>query len=345
MKKYFYISFILIVLFVLQTASAQNPITTLQHAGTTKVFYGTTSFVDAYTASTKGDTLLLSVGTFTPPASIIKSLTIIGAGYFPDSVSVKKRTSISGTINIGKGADYLHIEGAYITGDVSYLSNLSSDTITILSLSRCRATNIVFNGCNCKYRECIIDGNIEFRNFGYNSAIENNIIKGKVSNIKKNSIITNNIFLTTDNPFEYVNSSVINNNIILRNNTSYILFGVDCSNNSCNNNLFVGSSTLNKSSIYSINNTGNNNYQNIQQSEIFINQSGNLFDFTHNYHLKSPINYIGTDGTQVGLYGGLIPFKDGGYPSNPQIIYKSVDTKTDTNGNLKINFTVKAQEN
>jgi len=54
--------------------------------------------------------------------------------------------------------------------------------------------------------------------------------------------------------------------------------------------------------------------------------------------------YLGTDGTQIGIYGGSQPFKEKGMPSNPQVTEKIISTETDTNGNLQINITVKTQD-
>ena len=92
------------------------------------------------------------------------------------------------------------------------------------------------------------------------------------------------------------------------------------------------------------NNYSNLNYIGIQQSNIFISQTGNAFDYTHNYHLQNPSQYLGTDGTQVGIYGGTTPFKEKGAPSNPQITNRNIATQTDVNGNLQISISSKAQD-
>ena len=55
--------------------------------------------------------------------------------------------------------------------------------------------------------------------------------------------------------------------------------------------------------------------------------------------------YLGDDGTEVGIYGGLVPFKEGAVPINPHISQKSIQTTTDSNGLLNIYFTVEAQQN
>lgn len=52
--------------------------------------------------------------------------------------------------------------------------------------------------------------------------------------------------------------------------------------------------------------------------------------------------YKGTDGKQVGIYGGSLPFSM--LTSNPRITHADVAPKSDTNGNLQINITVEGAE-
>ena len=77
MKKLFFFLTMVCCMSAVQTALAQNPITTLVHAGNTSVFYGQNSLVDAYTASVNGDYLYLSTGYFTAPAAIVTLLPIL----------------------------------------------------------------------------------------------------------------------------------------------------------------------------------------------------------------------------------------------------------------------------
>jgi len=159
--------------------------------------------------------------------------------------------------------------------------------------------------------------------------------------INANAVIDGNVLLNNHNSssiFTSISSSTIKNNIILSTGPM-VNHGVT---NTLYNNLFVASSI---SYYNSANNYESNNYFSIAQADIFVNQTGNVFDFSHDYHLKNPELYIGTDGTQVGLYGGITPFKEMGVPTNPQVTTKTISKETDANGNLQINITVKAQEN
>ena len=54
--------------------------------------------------------------------------------------------------------------------------------------------------------------------------------------------------------------------------------------------------------------------------------------------------YLGSDGTQVGLYGGTAPFKEVGRPFNPQVIEKNVGAEVLPNGTLQVKMKVEAQD-
>lgn len=341
--------FLTVAIFTLTLASiAQNPITTLQHAGTTQVFYGQNSFIEAYNASVNGDTLNLSVGGFTAPASICKGITIFGAGHFPDSASVKIRTTITNSIfSIGTGADSIYLEGLYLNGQI-YFSN--SGLLNNVKIIRCKFGNVVWYGGqtpalnSCSFEECFIEGCIGPGGMTVDNLLVKHCVITNVIELRFgiNAIIDGNIFLySPSSPAGFVictYSATLKNNIFLHSNP--LLTSISYPYNVFYNNIFVINSFPFETYGY-----GSNNYFGIPKADIFVNQTGNSIDYTHDYHLKNPELYIGTDGTQVGLYGGPIPFKNGGLPSNPQITSKSVAAETDASGNLNINFTVKAQEN
>lgn len=340
MKKLFFLATFVCCMLAIQNANAQNPVTTLEHAGTSTVFYGQNSLVDAYNASVNGDYLYLSTGFFTAPATIAKGVKIIGAGHFPDSANVAKRTYILSGLTINKGADSLLLEGLYIDGDINYAAASSINYVKVL---RCRLESALFNSNSatasknyCSYEECYINGRIGFSSYGTNLTIRHNVITTDILSVNGSALIDGNVFLYNYYALNSVSSSLIKNNIFLWYNNQN--FQIGCIGNQFNNNLIVGSPDWGT-------NSRSSNYTGIPQANIFVNQTGNSIDYKHDYHLKSPTTYLGTDGTQVGLYGGTTPFKDGGYPSNPQIIKKQVSDKTDANGNLQINFKVKAQDN
>jgi len=66
----------------------------------------------------------------------------------------------------------------------------------------------------------------------------------------------------------------------------------------------------------------------------------------NDYHLKadSPGKNAGKDGTDIGIYGGSYPWKEGSLPFNPHYQKIQVAPKTDNQGNLNVNIMVKAQD-
>ena len=52
--------------------------------------------------------------------------------------------------------------------------------------------------------------------------------------------------------------------------------------------------------------------------------------------------YIGSDGTQVGIYGGELGFSE--IPSTPQIVEADIPRQVDDNGQLHVRFKVEPQQ-
>ncbi len=339
MKRTF---FLLIVTIISVSVFAQKQVA-LHSNGTTSIFASQTAFIDAYTAAQNGDTIYLPGGVFDAPGYIEKQLTILGAGYNPDSTQATYQTKINGNFSFTENAAGSFIQGIYFIGTVSVSSNHPFSNSTI---QRCYF-NSQFN----------VDGGT---NYTQNlTLVENVFMSTCIFRNVNNSLFSNNIFL--DN-IRYTNSIEISNCIFLRGPYSYTDYGVirdgngttvkdcifikpsgqmfsGCSNFTLDYCLFAFSPSIPASFIT------NSNYESVDISTLFINQTDYTFDFTQDYHLVDPVSYPGTTGYPIGIYFGLFPFKDGGIPMNPHIITKSVDSSTDTDGNLNVNFQVGAQQN
>ncbi len=310
-----------------------------------QMFYSTNPFVDAYNASSTGDTIYLPGGFFNVPPNINKGLVIYGAGHYPDSTSATNKTVLTATLTLQGSADGLRLEGLQITGSINFTSNTSVNYVTI---KRNHITgNIDFAGSgtpstNALITQNVIDGDLGGTNAQQPMLITNNIIGGKFFYVT-GAVIQNNIFLASyysSSPwFSYhtmysMANNTIANNIFLNISEAYILSGTG---NYVYKNVFL--ITYNQGS-----NTASGNYNNVSASAIFTSQSGNTFNYTHNYHLQSPATYLGTDTTQCGIYGGYYPYKEGAVPSNPHIRQKTISTLTDVSGNINVNIKVAAQD-
>ena len=87
---------------------------------------------------------------------------------------------------------------------------------------------------------------------------------------------------------------------------------------------------------------GAGNWVNCKYAGIFEESMNDLaWDGVKTFKLKYPEEYVGTDGTQVGLYGGPYPYNP--TPSIPQIKESHIDTTVAADGKLKVSVTVEAQ--
>ena len=69
-----------------------------------------------------------------------------------------------------------------------------------------------------------------------------------------------------------------------------------------------------------------------------IHIEGETFELTDEAKAK----YLGSDGTEIGIYGGLLPFDP--TPTNPQITKFNVANKSTIDGKLSVNIEVKSTE-
>jgi hypothetical protein len=325
------------VLFASFTANGQQK-TALHSNGVTTIFDGASQFTDAYNVANNGDTIYLPGGLITIPA-INKQINVFGAGFHPDSTAATLQTTIS-SLTIQENADSSFFTGINFTGGISTPTNHS---VNYLTITRCSFGSITFNGnqtnpcTNIILKENIIRGNAVFSNVQY-STISNNIFENEIHGGLYNAFL-NNILLYTGNngTFQYVDNSMVSNNIVFKATGAYpVAWG--CDNSTFSNNIFAVT-------ISAGTNTLVNNFFNVDLSTVFVNQTGVVFDFTNDYHLSSPATYQGTDATEVGIFGGLYPFKIGTLPKNPHIRTKSIATQTAPNGDLNIQIKVAAQNN
>jgi hypothetical protein len=127
----------------------------------------------------------------------------------------------------------------------------------------------------------------------------NNIIRTPIKNSNSSTIISNNLFINGIG-FSYCQSSTITNNIFYYSGVT----GASYSNFS--NNIGLGLST----NVLQGSNTGSNN---INADPLFLylyNTSDHSYNDQNKYKLKStsPGKNAGTDGTDIGIYGGQYPW-------------------------------------
>lgn len=326
---------------------------TVSHNGQASFFTGNSPVNDAVAAAVSGDTIYIpgggfSVGTLT----IDKSLTIYGVGHSPDSTNATYRTEITGNITLVQGASNTKLEGFYLSGDLTFGTSAGNQFVENITIKRInlQTLRLSWNGSapttanNILVEENIIRSEIQV---GYATGVvisKNRIAQG--FRYASNTLITNNILFGSycgSGPFYALDNCLIQNNFI------YVAFSP------CTGNYFIHSgSNTNHFANNAINinqtfpagtNTGTGNWVNVSYTSFFTYCTGTGFDYAYDYHLQTPGSYLGTDGTEIGIYGTASPSKTGWVPENPHVSTKTISPQTDSNGELNINITVGAQDN
>lgn len=320
-KITFLLSFILLLS---SSIFAQNPIATLQHNGSATVFHGTKAFLLAHSAAVDKDTIYLSTGIFNGPY-ISKGITIIGA-----SGDLDNKNATIANLTLDNGCDSLKVIGVCLLSvGKSINQNTSVNDIHFenCSLERVYAGSIYGHVNRAIFNRCVFYTAPDFDGKWINLTIKNSVFAGDLYGFAENTLFENNIVHGT--------LSIAVSGSIFRNNIFESTTGQGCVINEGNlgnvfmNNVFEGD-TVDFSG-----NTIDGNY--------VIPSVDSIFQ-TDSYYLKDS-TYLGTDGTVVGIYGGSTPFNDEMTAPIPLILEQEVATETDENGDLKIKFTVKAQEN
>lgn len=332
MRNIFFFMFLLF----LCKSNAQKVVMLHKANGQQVAFYGNQPLHDAYAVANNEDTIYLPGGVFEMP-NMGKRLTIYGAGHYPDSTIATSKTIIANPFFIGSDADSLHLEGIEFIGHIT----VGSD-VNYLVFKRNVLQSIGFNNLpissNCRIEGSVVKDYIS-TTYASNFLLVNNIIGGQLSSTKNGDVVRNNIFLMTDNnyPLNSCYYTLFENNIFLCTLPNGLIYGGG-NYNTFSNNVFSITPT------WSLN-TVNFNYVNTVFSNLFVSQTGNQFSYSHNYHLQTPASFIGADGTQCGIYGGVFGYKEGAVPLNPHIRQKNISNATDVNGKLNVNITVGAQNN
>ena len=309
---------------------------TLNHEGTISTFYGSQAWKNAHDAAANGDVITLSSGTFVA-VNITKAITVRGAGMGIDSTAVSEPTVITGdfTINIAEpGSNRLTLEGIYSNHTITYYN-----VVNPLFL-KCRLKEVTSynSGENVLKDASFIHCRIaEELRLAYNSSAScvNSVIQYPYSSSG-----------TTSN-FEFINccligdiggvfSSSFKNCIISDNNNNHWITS-SCTAYNCicltaNNYFRYITNATNKSLT--------------EYATLFKTYTGaalnNLDSETFELTDAAKTQYLGADGTEVGIYGGNLPFDP--TPSNPQITKCNVAAKSTADGKLSVDIEVNAAE-
>lgn len=342
MKKTLLSALVAVLGFTTQATAQSSMIATLNHEGTISTFYGASALRDAHEAAASGDVITLSSGSFVS-TDITKGITLRGAGMDIDTLTGAEPTIITGDFNINLAdteTNRLTIEGIYHNHSISYkgtltnamflksrfyqISGYSSSTMKNASFIHCKIANNLELRINSSASciNCAIEDPVSYDPNTSNFEFQNCVIKlndSGNSSIKSSSL---------KNCLIYINSNY--NEAINGSNTVYNCLGF---NQNSYNPMFKeipNSTNTYISDITTIFKTYTG--QSMQKLD------GENFELTDEAKTK----YLGTDGTEVGIHGGILPFDR--TPSNPQITKCNVASKSTADGKLSVDIEVKAAE-
>ncbi|KAF0130025.1 MAG: hypothetical protein FD155_1811 [Bacteroidetes bacterium] len=332
MKKFIFLTTIFFT-FMTQVSFSQNLISVQN--GSSSSFYTTLDL--AISNALDGDTINLPGGSFSFTNTIAKRLHFIGVGINPDSTSATVKTIFSSVYSIfsfENGAEFGSLTGIYFT------SSLTFNQVNNYIIDRCLfpALTLSVECTNITVKNCVV-GNINGSN-SQNNMFISTFIYGQVSNFGINNNFKNNFF-SYYIPSFYIPGALFNiTGSFISNNIFKQSYNEGWNNNIAKNNINVPNGLFGNGAS----NFGENNYQVTDIKPLFLNYSGGGYSFTENYHLQNPTQYTGTDATQVGLYGGAFPWKEGSIPFNPHFQTVQIAPTTDSTGNLNVNIKVAAQD-
>ncbi len=322
------------------------------------------TMVAAIGAANPGDTIFVYGSSYDYGGiTVNKQLVIIGsAGVDPEVTnentpsltSISLTTGSSGTVISGFKIGFVSNNQATVNNIGIYNNYFNSGSV-----------NIQFYYCVAS--DWVIEGNVfqssggyTFDNYGNGSTLNNILVKNNYVEMLSyyyyvfnynNSAFTyrNNVFvIRSDSGYFPFNAS---SNVLFENNIFWIINAaiVDISNQQCascvfNNNIIynAGGGTMTAINLIGNGVSGNNNLLN-QDPQFLSFVQDNNYTIAENYKIQdaSPGNNAGTDGSDIGLFGGNYNWENRKYPKAfphqevLNVINGSVPQGTPVNINLK----------
>lgn len=346
MKKLFLV-FIAVFSFIAQASAQSSVMATLHHDGDIKTFYGTSALRQAHEEAAHGDVITLSSGTFVS-TNITKAITLRGAGMGLDSISGTEPTMLTGDFKITiandstlKDNDAFTMEGIYHYDDIILGASLINPQFIKCYLYRVNYSSTYYSIIKGTFIHCFL------------RALDIYVGSASLFNCYVND--PEMYSKSTTASFEFQNCVIRTPSLynlcrsIFRNCFIYGCYGtindiIDASSTAFDCVGVVKDNTI--SMFKYIPNTSNKQVSSV--SEVFKTWTGTTLGSTslstEKLELKddAKTKYLGNDGTEIGIYGGSIPFVAS--PSNPQITKLNVASKSTADGKLSVDIEVKAAE-
>ena len=325
MKKLF---FSFIAMMIAAAGYAQTTlVATLTHGDETSMFYGAFALRDAQDAAVDGDIVNLSGGSF-QAVDIAKALTIRGTG-----VDDANPTCIIGvfSINLMDGvSDRLSFEGCRITGTISVVGVLSN---AYFLKSHIGEVNVSSGGYSSMVNGLFVNCQVHGLRLGGSGSSSVQFVNSYVENYSNNSSFTavasfTNCVINEMKTANAMGSSQFANCIFCSPMNGDFL----PSSSSASNCVAAGSDDDRHMFFDYL-----GSKQNCQFADLDIFQDSDVCkDLTE----EAKAEYLGTDGTPVGMYGGTFPYDM--TPTYPRITKMNVASKSTADGKLSVEVEVSA---
>lgn len=316
---------------------------TLRHGTDYSYFYGANAFVSAVDAAEQEDEIVLSAGYFNA-TNLDKSkshLKIRGAGADPNASATEQTLIVENTYSYTEWyADSLFVEGITFVSELDYGGCGSSFVKTLFEKIYASASygGTIHSASDCIFINCIIDyisfyyaENLRFYNsfFGVSNGGGNH----------SGSVFMNCVF-AKDFWLRCQKSVLYDNCIFAGCDTQSIKF----ENVQCRNCLMMVPSDSNSGDPFWGSLSDTNHFVKTDDfTEVFKTFDG-TFSKRERCELQdaAKTTYLGTDGTEIGIYGGFFPFNMN--VSSAHILSKKIETSTQ-DGKLHVSLKLGVGEN
>lgn len=345
-----FVSSLFLVFSVAATYAQEILTATLQHGDELKVFNGYYAFLDAHIAAVDGDIIYLSPGTF-GGTNITKAVIVQGSGA---------------VVNEEAGTNITYLEGNYYKSGNNY--NGGSSGSTYISMPDTTHKGLMLEGLFFKtglqfrnaikdavVRKCVVNETFDFTT-AYNLHIDRcNMALFSIANSSTNVVVDNSrlgwvcMYSDRNNSANSTTSTLSFRNCVLhnvhQNITAFYLNNIIGGVYYYSNGWQYDKSLKSTCSAYNnlfLSSKGNADDVIQQDGNMFIDHA-DIYEDANNRVLteEAASTYLGQDGTQVGIYGGMTPYSL--VPTYPQIVENNIAAQSTADGILKVSVKVAAQ--
>lgn len=337
MKK---ILFFLVALVCATVMRAQEQRASLTHGGDVKYYYGALGFAQAMGDAEDGDVINLSGGEFNG-VTMDKAVTVRGAGVDAENPTVVQKCYF-GRDDLGDAS--LRIEGVKFTGEtaINIVNGMTPtfvkcDFENISSWDECHVEGARFINCRIMILRLNDWQNVQFFNsfiaayLGARDYISASFINCAILDFfanYRNCTILNSILYCVD---------ADDWRILPFSSTAINCVAMSSAGDEANHGIFEFVK-------------GHDNTEGIYDMSTVFASTENILEGDSILVMKEPLKltqeaatkYLGTDGTQIGLYGGYYPYNT--TLSYPRITKMDVSPEADADGMIKVEIEVSNPE-